>query len=433
MHLSLSPPPRLKKELKALLESPPPYIPAVAVDDRDMTAWHFLMRGPPDTPYEGGWYVGRVRFPPDYPFKPPALFMVTPSGRFATGVSICTSMSEFHPESWSCSWSVATILKGFLSFMCEDGPAAETTGAVSTTAGEKHALAAASLAWNLAAPGKLGDLFPILARAAAGEDVGPAGGVEGKAEGGGGVPDAPGPSTAAEAPPPPPPPPPPAQAVPSPAVPSDLPPPPPLRVGAADLAAIATAAAEAAAGEPAAGAARLVRAVKAHTKKGVAAPPDLVMAAARAVAACPGGDLRRAASLAGEAAGAGEDAPAGAAASAASLRAAAADLEAGSAAATTGDHAAALAAFDRVLGATPETAACSAAAAGRAAALAGLGRAGEAADAWAAARAADPDLGAAAARAHAAALREDGREKEAGAVLEAARLGGGKTKAEKKK
>ena len=36
----------------------------------------------------------------DYPFKPPSLLMVTPSGRFETGVRLCLSMSDFHPETW---------------------------------------------------------------------------------------------------------------------------------------------------------------------------------------------------------------------------------------------------------------------------------------------------------------------------------------------
>ena len=86
--------------MKAFWESPPPYVPAVHVNERAMTEWHFLLEGPPDTPYQGGLYVGRLRFPNDYPYKPPAISMVTPSGRFATGVSICTTMSEFHPETW---------------------------------------------------------------------------------------------------------------------------------------------------------------------------------------------------------------------------------------------------------------------------------------------------------------------------------------------
>ena len=25
--------------------------------------WHFLLEGPPETPYAGGWYIGRLRFP----------------------------------------------------------------------------------------------------------------------------------------------------------------------------------------------------------------------------------------------------------------------------------------------------------------------------------------------------------------------------------
>ena len=61
--------------------TPPPPTP--------FSDWYFLFQGPPDTDYEGGVYVGRVRFPHDFPFKPPALFAVTPSGRFAVNQSIC--------------------------------------------------------------------------------------------------------------------------------------------------------------------------------------------------------------------------------------------------------------------------------------------------------------------------------------------------------
>ena len=50
-----------------------------------MLLWSFLIEGPPETPYAGGWYWGRIKFPNEYPFKPPALLMVTPSGRFQPG------------------------------------------------------------------------------------------------------------------------------------------------------------------------------------------------------------------------------------------------------------------------------------------------------------------------------------------------------------
>ena len=121
------------------------------------------MQGPPDTPYAGGWYVGRIRFPNDYPYKAPGLYMVTPSGRFATGVSLCVSMSEFHPELWSPGWSVSTILKGFLSFLCEDEL---TTGSVKATDAERRQIARESLGRILREQPGLKDKFSVLAREA---------------------------------------------------------------------------------------------------------------------------------------------------------------------------------------------------------------------------------------------------------------------------
>lgn len=56
--------------------------------------------------------------------------MVTPNGRFETGVRLCLSMSDYHPELWVPAWSVATILTGLLSFMLED---TLTTGSITTT------------------------------------------------------------------------------------------------------------------------------------------------------------------------------------------------------------------------------------------------------------------------------------------------------------
>ncbi|GKA97164.1 ubiquitin-conjugating enzyme E2 34-like protein [Tanacetum coccineum] len=64
-----------------------------------------------------GYYYGKIKFPPEYPFKPPGISMTTPNGRFMTQKKICLSMSDFHPESWNPMWSVSSILTGLLSFM----------------------------------------------------------------------------------------------------------------------------------------------------------------------------------------------------------------------------------------------------------------------------------------------------------------------------
>jgi len=136
---------RLTKELKQYVADPPPFIPRVHVDEKNMLEWHLLMQGPFGTPFEGGWYVAKIKFPEQYPFKPPDLYMCTPNGRFATGQKLCMSMSSFHPETWNPAWNVAKVALGFLSFLLEDEM---TAGAIRTSDAEKRSLAAASVEWN---------------------------------------------------------------------------------------------------------------------------------------------------------------------------------------------------------------------------------------------------------------------------------------------
>ncbi|KAJ3363176.1 Ubiquitin-conjugating enzyme E2 6 [Allomyces javanicus] len=135
---------RLTKEYKAIVVSPPPLLTARPLEN-NILEWHFLLHGPPDTPYHGGIYWGKLVFPPQYPYKPPSIRMLTPNGRFKPGDRICLSMSDFHPDTWNPAWSVATILSGLLSFMATDEVAA---GTVAGTPSQRKALAAASHAWN---------------------------------------------------------------------------------------------------------------------------------------------------------------------------------------------------------------------------------------------------------------------------------------------
>ncbi|GAA5853112.1 hypothetical protein JCM8547_000205 [Rhodosporidiobolus lusitaniae] len=139
---------RLQKEYKALQASPPPFIDAKP-NESNVLEWHYIFRGPPDTPYAGGEYWGTVIFPKDYPFAPPELRMLTPSGRFEPNKAICTSMSNYHPGSWNVAWSVETILIGLLSFMMSDEI---TTGAIKGSDAERKDFAAKSHAWNLTQP-----------------------------------------------------------------------------------------------------------------------------------------------------------------------------------------------------------------------------------------------------------------------------------------
>jgi len=126
-------------------KSPPPFVWA-APEEKNILNWNFIIRGPPDSPYHGGEYHGVIMFPSEYPFKPPGIKMLTPSGRFAPDKKICFSMSDFHPGTWNPAWSVATICTGILSFMLSDEI---TTGSVSSTDQDKRILASRTHAWNI--------------------------------------------------------------------------------------------------------------------------------------------------------------------------------------------------------------------------------------------------------------------------------------------
>jgi len=141
---------RLTKELTMFSKDPPPFISIAINNGDDLFTWHYLLQGPPNTAFAGGTYWGKIKFPNEYPFKPPKIMMCTPNGRFQTDTALCLSMSDFHPESWNPMWSVSTILTGVLSFMLEDIP---TTGAVENPSpADQRRLAAGSMEANLKDP-----------------------------------------------------------------------------------------------------------------------------------------------------------------------------------------------------------------------------------------------------------------------------------------
>lgn len=146
---------RLQKEYKAILKDPAPQITAHPAPN-NLLEWHYVLEGSSGTDFAGGCYHGKVNFPPQYPFKPPSIIMLSPNGRFATNTKLCLSMSDFHPESWNPMWSVSTILTGLLSFMLESQ---HTTGAISSTREEKRRFARESLAYNVRNP-TFRKLFP---------------------------------------------------------------------------------------------------------------------------------------------------------------------------------------------------------------------------------------------------------------------------------
>ncbi|AYV81268.1 MAG: ubiquitin-conjugating enzyme E2 [Harvfovirus sp.] len=110
---------RLIGELKMLQKEPLELIDTYP-DDKDSLLWYFLLRGPEDSEYKGGFFIGKVLHNPEYPIKAPDFMMLTPTGRFEIEKKICLTNSGYHAETWSAVWNMKTILLGFLSIMADD-------------------------------------------------------------------------------------------------------------------------------------------------------------------------------------------------------------------------------------------------------------------------------------------------------------------------
>jgi len=150
---------RLRNDYMRLKKDPVPYIVAEPLPS-NILEWHYVVTGPPDSPYAGGFYHGKLVFPAEFPFKPPSIYMTTPSGRFKTNTRLCLSISDYHPDTWNPAWSVGTILTGLLSFMLEKSP---TLGSIETSEAVKRRFAIATHDFNLKSKIFV-ELFPGMAK-----------------------------------------------------------------------------------------------------------------------------------------------------------------------------------------------------------------------------------------------------------------------------
>uniref|UniRef100_V9KEY5 Ubiquitin-conjugating enzyme E2 J1 n=1 Tax=Callorhinchus milii TaxID=7868 RepID=V9KEY5_CALMI len=135
---------RLMKEAQEL-KDPTEQYHAQPLED-NLFEWHFTVRGPPDSDFDGGVYHGRIVLPPEYPMKPPSIILLTQNGRFEVGKKICLSISGHHPETWQPSWSIRTALLAIIGFMPTKGEGA--IGSLDYTPEERKALAKKSQDFN---------------------------------------------------------------------------------------------------------------------------------------------------------------------------------------------------------------------------------------------------------------------------------------------
>jgi ubiquitin-conjugating enzyme E2 J2 len=104
---------RLTRELRAIQKAPltNPTVHTTPLDS-NILEWHYVIEGHSNSPFEGGYYWGKLIFPKEYPLKPPSVMMLTKNGRFHTGKRLCLSMSDFHPGKKETIFSLLVHLTG---------------------------------------------------------------------------------------------------------------------------------------------------------------------------------------------------------------------------------------------------------------------------------------------------------------------------------
>lgn len=113
----------------------------------NLQEWYFIVYDLKDTPFENGYYFGKIILQTTYPLKPADFIFITPNGRFEPNKKICTSFSGFHPESHTSTWNILTMMQGIISFMT-DKEDIKGIGFTETSNEEKIELSKQSLDWN---------------------------------------------------------------------------------------------------------------------------------------------------------------------------------------------------------------------------------------------------------------------------------------------
>ncbi|KAI0831078.1 UBC-like protein [Trametes gibbosa] len=137
---------RIMQEARELANDPCTDYAAAPLED-DIFEWHCTIRGPAGTEFEGGLYHFRILLPSEYPFRPPAIMMLTPNGRFELNTKICISFTNYHEELWQPAWGVRTAIIGLQGFFPLKGTAATGVGAIEYPTAERKRLAALSRDW----------------------------------------------------------------------------------------------------------------------------------------------------------------------------------------------------------------------------------------------------------------------------------------------
>jgi len=111
---------RISKEFENIVADPPSNCSAGPVGS-DMYNWQATLMGPSDSPYEGGVFFLNIKFPVDYPFKPPKVMFSTKiyHPNINSGGGICLDILK---DQWSPALTISKVLLSICSLLTDPNP-----------------------------------------------------------------------------------------------------------------------------------------------------------------------------------------------------------------------------------------------------------------------------------------------------------------------
>jgi ubiquitin-conjugating enzyme E2 D/E len=113
--------PRILKEIESLKKDPPANCSAGPVGD-DLLHWHATIIGPEDTPFAGGIFYLDIRFPNDYPFKPPTVKFLTKIFHPNISASGTICLDILKSDKWSPALTIGRVLLSICSLLNDPNP-----------------------------------------------------------------------------------------------------------------------------------------------------------------------------------------------------------------------------------------------------------------------------------------------------------------------
>ena len=105
---------RIRNEMKNMVENHSEDLFAYPLENNPLN-WHFSIKGPKNTEFEGGFYHGILDLQNNYPENQPVIQFVTPNGRFQVNTALC--LYTLNNKKWQTEWTLINLLEALINYM----------------------------------------------------------------------------------------------------------------------------------------------------------------------------------------------------------------------------------------------------------------------------------------------------------------------------